>query len=311
MWECRIKPHNMKEKWTYLFYSVKLWRTAVRVSLYVVILLFILPSQNKCFGKTQAGHISDMQAVFPFVPGDNRIDELYQLVNDYIDQATFPVKGDRRTRHLDCVMKDPVFSKLGWGLNSNHGYWYHWGFNADIKRYAPLREKINRAISDPNKKFDANEAQRFWSMLNKDRAERNRYLTAKVYPILGYTPGMISARMRAQANALVTVLYDVHMLGDLVEGKGGNKVKADAKTIFNECETAINNLAGNESGNIKKARKLNKLLKAYHPTPTKEADPEGYLNTLKNEFSGFILSLGGDPSYNYKEKWKKMGYNLK
>ena len=243
------------------------------------------------FGRQQ--HTGDMQRVFPFEWDNDKIIELYYLVNDYLDKP-----NDTNTGKPTLIAEHPKFGKMTFG---NHRIWYHWGFNVNPRNFTPLKEAVERNIKKGV--ITETDAKEFWDILLKEVGRRNRYLMNKATEILGYGKlGSISAIQRAQANAFVTILYSIHLLGDH-QGKILN-VMSDRNAVYADIYNAIDNLAGREAYNVERAKSIKKELRKHQDSP---AD---FINAMERRFTPFILSLKG-PMYNYKQKFEKMGYKLK
>lgn len=93
------------------------------------------------------------------------------------------------------------------GGNYGHRLLFHWGFNADPKRYSPLVKQVRSCLKDNP---DAREHERkFFSYLtNNIQSRRNRKLINAVTSVTGIPTA------RGYANAIATIIYDVHLLGD-------------------------------------------------------------------------------------------------
>ena len=98
------------------------------------------------------------------------------------------------------------FSWFTWG-NYGHRLLFHWGFNADPKYYAPLVKQIRSCLKgNPNAKY---EERKFFAYLMRNiQSRRNRKLINAVTSVTGIPTA------RGYANAVATILYDVHLLGD-------------------------------------------------------------------------------------------------
>ncbi len=98
------------------------------------------------------------------------------------------------------------FSWFTWG-NYGHRLLFHWGFNSDPKRYAPLVKQVRSCLKG---RSDAKEQeQRFFAYLTRNiQSRRNQKLINAVISVTGIPTA------RGYANAVATILYDVHLLGD-------------------------------------------------------------------------------------------------
>lgn len=240
-------------------------------------------------------HVRDMKRIYPFVDcqSNEKIIGFYTIVNNYLDSP-----NDRNTGKPDPIKNHPKFKKMKFG---NHRIWYHWGFNKDPQKFAPL---INAVINNiENGVISENDVDDFWNCLKDDVKRRNRYLMNFAAEIFGYsTLGFISRDQRRQLNAFVTILYSIHLLGD--HQTTITDLMFDLSGVYGDIYNAIDDLAGRNVTNVLKARKLKKeLRKVQH-------DPEIYLDKMEEGFSSYLLALTG-PLYNYKEKFEKLGYILK
>ena len=106
-------------------------------------------------------------------------------------------------------------------VRGEHRFLFHWGFNADPKRHQPLQRKIKERLDkyaeEQMKSASSAEINRW-----KDKQEKEffRYLTRtiqsrrnkKLINAVVETTSIPTAR--GYANAVATILYDVHLLGD-------------------------------------------------------------------------------------------------
>lgn len=81
-----------------------------------------------------------MKRIYPFVDcqSNEKVIAFYSVVNKYIDSP-----NDRNTGRPDTIKSHLKFSKMKFG---NHRIWYHWGFNRDPKKFAPLVTAVNNNI---------------------------------------------------------------------------------------------------------------------------------------------------------------------
>ena len=98
------------------------------------------------------------------------------------------------------------FSWFNWG-NYGHRLLFHWGFNADPNRYSPLVKQVRSCLKDNP---DAREQEhKFFAYLTGNiQSRRNHKLINAVTTVTGIPTS------RGYANAIATIIYDVHLLGD-------------------------------------------------------------------------------------------------
>lgn len=263
------------------------------------------------FSKGIEEHTKDMRDVFPFAGKVPALEKLFYMVNDYLDRKDFDNRLYRgnNTGHPVCIVKlieqDPRFKRM---TLKEHRIWFHWGFNADIKLFQPLKKMINENIAKGQIK--AEDAPYFYYVLNQERAKRNRELMNLAGKVLGYSKfqGYVSKAMRDQQNGLVTILYSIHVLGD--HTTSSRDWLAKTNVIYKDIHDAIFNIAGRDFHDYQLAKKLVKTLTAVSRKPDTKETVELYLQTLKDNFPRFILSLEA-PLYNYRKRFEKMNYPLK
>ena len=98
------------------------------------------------------------------------------------------------------------FNWFTWG-SYGHRLLFHWGFNTNPKNFAPLVRQVRSCLKNhPDSK---NQEREFFSYLATNiQARRNRKLINAVTSVTGIPTA------RGYANAVATIIYDVHLLGD-------------------------------------------------------------------------------------------------
>ena len=87
----------------------------------------------------------------------------------------------------------------------SHRLFFHWGFNVDPRKSSALAERINLA----SKSYAGREAA-YLTIIN-EQGKRNKKLKKSVERLGSLSPD--------QANALATIIYNTHILGDYIKGK--------------------------------------------------------------------------------------------
>jgi len=256
-------------------------------------------------GKDRKQHKKDMWDVFPFSyynkRKDKRIDDLYEKVNEYLDKTH---EYDKRPGNPSFLKNDTVL--CNWTFE-NHRIWYHWGFNTNFRKFQPLVAAVN---DNKNKgKGTIEDEKRFWKLLAAEVGKRNKELMSLAAETLfGCTYENMSKLMHRQVNGFVTILYNVHLFGDYTtKEKNALGGESGYKTLIGSTFDAIDNIAGKDSKNQKRAKKLKEKLRQVGES---QDTAQQFLDELKNEFGRFVLSLDG-PMYEYKQKFTNRGFPLK
>lgn len=249
-------------------------------------------------------HAADMQRIMPFAdsPKNKAVFNFYDLVNTYLDNPYIqpgekPDKSNPKRPRF--IVEHPKFSKIHW--QGRHRLWFHWGFNTDPRQFPPLVNSLDQAVRDGV--ITSLDVDEFWTLMNQEISNRNRALMNEGAKVFGFGElGTISTQQRRQLNALVTVLYSIHVVGDYKTTD--TDVLAPLSRVFADVNNAIDNLAGKDPANFQKAKALKQKLK------TAQTTPDAYLDMLEQEFSPFLLSLTGE-GYDYKARFKRLGYVLR
>ena len=176
----------------------------IMISLLFVLQLFPLQTD----GKDGAEHVKDMHAVF----GPS---EKYDNLNQMFEAITR--SADDREKNLTLQLRQiaPEFTEGSY----SHRLYFHWGFNGQPEDSTALTERINSATDDMQVKkalFD-----RIRSVHNRRRAK----VMLRVQ-ICCLNPNDRSKALNGrEMNAIATLAYDTHILGDYIEGKE-NTIKA-------------------------------------------------------------------------------------
>lgn len=137
-------------------------------------------------------------------------------------------------RGLRLVMLPHRFS---WG-DYGHRIFFHWGFNADPRKSQSLQKQFDLATSDPEAKergfqyiiYVGSRSNSRWNSFlekhNSSAPERLRLtLPASVKGQVARNRDMIKAvgylspARKKHLNAVATILYNTHIIGDYIEGK--------------------------------------------------------------------------------------------
>ena len=264
----------------------------------IFIIVLFLPFAS--IAKSGKEHIQDMIDVYPFkVKEGDKIYKFFECVNAAIDYGTFNPENQVKRPGKPKFLNQAPFQNTSW---ANHRIWYHWGFNANVRLYAPLTKLVKENIA--NGEMRAEDEKLFYDSLYKEIGYRNNTLMDLASEVLGYPKDGRSSAMRSQLNAFVSIPYAVHLLGDRFEQFSETSIVQPIDDIIKSVYQAIDNLAGNEAENIQKAKTLKSELARY------DDSPENFLAAMKTLIPDYILSLKGG-IYDIQSKCIKLGYKIK
>lgn len=163
--------------------------------------LILLGLVLSVFAKIGKEHIRDMHSVFGLSERHENLQEMFQAITDMMD---------KREVGLSKAMKEiaPGFSEG----NYSHRIYFHWGFNGNPRDSLALAEKINAATDD-----DATKEALYGKVIAAQK-RRNRKTMEIVRRCCTDSSDRSKALTRAEMNALAALAYDVHILGDYIDG---------------------------------------------------------------------------------------------
>ena len=165
--------------------------------LVILVVLSILLNLSPAWGLGGSGHAKLWNDVLGIADrqSEEAIQPLWDAAQDVIDSY--------RDDYRELRGKFPWFT---WG-SYGHRLLFHWGFEAAPKEHPQLKKQVEKCLKgreDKKEQFDA-----FFHYLTRTiQARRNK----KLINALVQTTGVPTAR--GYANALATIIYDVHLLGD-------------------------------------------------------------------------------------------------
>ena len=94
----------------------------------------------------------------------------------------------------------------------SHRIFFHWGFNGDPKKSKAIQQCLKDCNATPT------EESKVWALILAEQKKRNRELMDSVQLALSKKTGKAMPISRDQLNAIVSIGYDVHLLGDYISG---------------------------------------------------------------------------------------------
>lgn len=210
------------------------------------------------------GHEADMYAVLPFARSE-RISDWLELVHRTIDfpyNTYFP------------GLRDAPHQKFSWG-KYGHRIFFHWGFNSE-----PWSPQIQEQVNKCN--WDAKTVAAFKGKLIAEQARRNKAILEETGKLFGFG---IAGQERGYANALASLVSDIHLLGDFTTENIAPL--PNLQSVIRDLQTTLfERFRGGEE-----AKRINKLLDALekqYPDTKKRA--RAALDLLKKEVPTFLLT---------------------
>lgn len=217
----------------------------------LVLLILAVPAWSKVAGsveKWQPGHSQDMAMVIGLTNDSplalkQQWEEITKKIAKAIDDKQEAAACERMIREIL-----PAFSWHGYG----HRTFFHWGFNTFPRTFDDFKREVsgeNALVicmiegleAEPEEKRDELERQ-VWDKLRNIQSARNRSMMRA-----------IPAPDRDTRNGIAAILYDVHLLGDYIDGTEETcKALYPLGKIQGDIINAINRIRVNDD-TVKKA----------------------------------------------------------
>lgn len=198
---------------------------------------------------------------------------------------------DKDYTELLNELKSPMVSDGCFTLSRyTHRLFFHWGFNQSPRSQSALAEQVRRAVEDQNLKvlneqrLGADVTRRpideeaLWRLIETEWKKRRDAVLNKAVSVAG---------ARQKGEALVVIIYNVHLLGDY--STSSVEALADVRVIAAELNAAISMLGGKSSAAaIKLTRKLSALSRRAFSTTARRECAASMLDLLKLELPAVI-----------------------
>lgn len=263
--------------------------------LFYVCLLFLLSSLdlfslNYYPNNGKRGHKDDFIAVLPFVWND-RLDEWCKSIMDNLDRFM-----NNEVEEYGGISTFQYFNnRFGVSCSvGDHRAFFHWGYQRK-----PWNEALLRHLPD-SIKTDSLKMSAFKSALAYEQRRRNRLTNAITEKVLGFGSQGRSARY---ANAFISIIYDVHILGDYetksIEGL------AKVQDLVREISTSITTIDAILAKPL--VKDLNALVKSKEDESYKA---KRVLDYLCCHLPTFIIRAD-DGKVNMKEHFLSIGFEFR
>jgi len=150
-------------------------------------------------GMPAAQHEPDMAAVLGIDGTSPKVKSCLGVFSKALDNTSF---YGREIKYDGATGRNKQFRAFTWGLYT-HRLFFHWPFDADPHSHTALSEQVEKA------EFTLEVKTIFWGVVLAEQGRRNRAMLVAVEN-LGYYS-------RTWKAAIAAIIYDTHLLGDVVE----------------------------------------------------------------------------------------------
>lgn len=224
-------------------------------------------AEGKSFNRGKSGgHEADMYSVLPF-KRCAKISNWLEFIHKTID---FPYN-----KYFDGL-RDAPHQNFSWG-KYGHRIFFHWGFNS--RPWSPqIQEQVDKCGWSPQVTAS------FKAKLVTEQAKRNKAIMEKTAGVFNLS---LSGQERAYANALASIVSDVHLLGDYTTENIAPL--PNLQFVMNDLKTSLfERMQGGEQ-----AKRINKLIdNTAVRYPDSKQRAQAVLAILQKELPSFIRESG-------------------
>lgn len=155
-----------------------------------------------------------------------------------------------------------------------HRLFFHWGFHTNPRNSRALKQQISEAAQK-----DSISEEDLWRPIIQEQGGRNTRMMDAVREF--------GIQRREHIQAVAAILYDVHILGDYIDGaEMPREALHDLAGVLRELQDAIKELSANNDASAKALMKS--LLTAFGSKTGDQGSAEAMLNLLKQELPLFL-----------------------
>lgn len=256
----------------------------------VLLCMWLAFPQNAFAHKSHALHRADMYAVFGFEE-DKELDAWFQLISsDLIDGY----RGDPRPEFGGLNFYDYLKQKYP-PFKCKHRLLFHWGFNS-----RPWSDDLERKVR--GYKWNEGRIEAFKRELVAEQKRRNALANELTEELFGFSSG---GRDAAYANALTSLVYDIHLVGDYTPDNKDMDGVDDFSSVVGDIVNSLRRLDSDRC--VPLVKKISSLTRGVS-AENEQAVAQRLLDLLESEVPSFLKSVDGGRLYN---RMKKKGYVIR
>ncbi|MGN1221337.1 MAG: hypothetical protein ACI4TU_10415 [Candidatus Cryptobacteroides sp.] len=246
-------------------------------------------------------HIMEMYSVLPFATDkDGNVVQENFPIRIWLENITKNLIDDYNRVEINeyggCTFYAYLQREFNFKLSfGEHRILFHWGYNAQ-----PWNDSLEQYVISNN--WDEEKIARFKRAMVVEQRRRNRIANKEAEKVFNFASGGIEAQW---ANAILSIVYDVHLLGDytLADNKNFKGVTEPSK-VAQDILSSIRRLD--------RSKTSIKLIESIKQTISEYSDQhilaEKLIILLQKEMPRFILSAQDG---SLKRRFEKLGYKLK
>lgn len=246
-------------------------------------------------------HIMEMYSVLPFATDrEGNVVEANFPIRIWLDTITRELIDDYNRVEIKeyggltfyAYLQQEFDFKLSFG---NHRVLFHWGYNAN-----PWNDELEKYVI--NNKWEEDKIKQFKGALIREQQRRNRIANSQAEKVLGFAS---KGKEAGWANGILSIVYDVHLLGDYTLGDNKN-----FKGVTNPSKVAgdiINSIRRIDNSNSS-TKMIEMIRKATSEYSDQHLLADKLIEILQKEMPRFLLSANEGA---LKQRFKDMGYKIR
>lgn len=246
-------------------------------------------------------HIMEMYSVLPFdTDNEGNVVEENFPIRKWLDTITRELIDDYNSIQIKEYggltfyeyLKNEFDFKLSFG---NHRILFHWGYNAK-----PWNQELDNYVIQCE--WDINKIEKFKEALVLEQKRRNKIANTQAEKVFGFAS---SGREAAWVNGILSIVYDVHLLGDYTSADNKNfKGVTKPSTVAGDIINSIRRIDGSKAS-YKLIDSIRYLTVEYSDQHILAGE---LIKLLQKEMPRFLLSANDGL---LKTRFKSRGFKLK
>lgn len=153
------------------------------------------------------GHNGDIAKVLGVGLGDTQVRaKIEAITSGFAQKIDGKEDASELLRRIREIAPSFTWSKY------THRLFFHWGFNRNPRNSSALRNQIELATEDVGVR------EKIWTLIENEQGKRNREMFNIIRNNLKASGG-VTELTRSEVNAIASIVYDTHIIGDYIEGK--------------------------------------------------------------------------------------------
>lgn len=246
----------------------------------IILIGAVLFSSVVATAKTGSDHVADMHAVFGKSRKYNQLNDLFFAITRKMDE--------RGSDNLNAQLKALSNNHFSEG-RLGHRIFFHWGFNGDPKDSPALVRQINSATTNTVVR------EQMFEVVREVHIRRKKEILLQVQVASNALHDRATPLNRQEMNAIAALAYDVHIIGDYIEGKEGTvKALLKPEKIYEDVQRAFKLFVKYDAefrDHPNRKEEVKKFLRELKRMAIRQ-DAGGMLKLMKKSVPGLLLMTG-------------------